>query len=103
MALAWQRNPAELGTVDDANFYQLLAESTMQLLGLATLLWPARARLARHSRTWIWVLAGAAVVSVVTSILVYLFVSTGWSAVLSFGGTAAQAFILLQVMNDPSV
>jgi len=40
IALAWTRSPRGVGSSDDANFYQLIAGSLIQLLSLATLLYP---------------------------------------------------------------
>ncbi|KFY90774.1 hypothetical protein V498_05837 [Pseudogymnoascus sp. VKM F-4517 (FW-2822)] len=59
-ALAWTHTTASVGTINDANFYQLLSNTVMQLLGLFTLVWPTvfDARLATMAWFWTWILGG---------------------------------------------
>ncbi|KAK0707141.1 hypothetical protein B0T26DRAFT_680702 [Lasiosphaeria miniovina] len=92
--------PGEPGRYDDAEFWQLVAGGAMQLLGLFTMLWPdVMAGGGGEPRRWTWILAVASALSVVGSMLLYLLVSPGWSSLVSFLGSAAQVFILLQLVN----
>ncbi|KAK3360909.1 hypothetical protein B0T24DRAFT_539755, partial [Lasiosphaeria ovina] len=92
--------PGELGRYDDAEFWQLVAGGAMQLLGLFTMLWPnVMAGGGGEPRRWTWILAAVSALSVVVSMLLYLLVSPGWSSLVSFLGSAAQVFILLQLVN----
>ncbi|KAI9795316.1 MAG: hypothetical protein M1833_007228 [Piccolia ochrophora] len=50
-ALAWSHASPEVGAANDAEFYQLVSTTTMQVLGIITLIWPTvfHAHLARLS------------------------------------------------------
>jgi flagellar biosynthesis protein FlhB len=98
-ALAWTHTTASVGTIDDANFYQLLSNTAMQLLGLLTLIWPTvfDARLATMAWFWTWILGGVSVCCTAVAVPVYLWLPTGWSGILSFSGSVAQALVVLQL------
>jgi hypothetical protein len=99
-AIAWTHTTPSIGTIDDANFYQLLSSAVMQLLGLPTLVWPTvfHVQLAKMTWFWTWILAGASACCTVVAVLVYLWLPTGWSGILSFSGGAAQALVVLQLV-----
>ena len=99
-ALAWTSSSPQIGTHHDANFYQLISSSIIQLLGLLTLIWPTivHTRLANLAWFWTWVLASASALLTVLSVPFYLLLPTGWSGLLSFGGSVAQVLVLLQLM-----
>lgn len=100
-ALAWYNSPPQNGTPHDANFYQLISSNIMQLLGLFLMIWPtaAHTKLAQFARVWTWVLAGASACFTAMAVPLYLCLPTGWSALLSFGGSIAQVLILLQLRH----
>jgi hypothetical protein len=93
-ALAWYNSTPQIGASHDANFYQLISSSVMQLLGLLTLIWPtvAHTRLAKLAWFWTWVLANTSACFTTLAILLCLLLPTGWSALLSFSGSLAQVF-----------
>ncbi|KAL2201939.1 hypothetical protein CC79DRAFT_1338617 [Sarocladium strictum] len=94
-------SPPEPGTTTDSDFWQLVAGSVMQYLSLATLLWPGvvQSKLPRLSGVYTWLLASISAIAVLTSIVLFRFVSSRWSIVVSFAGNAAQVLILLQLMS----
>jgi hypothetical protein len=101
VALAWKHSPSRVGTVDDANFYQLIASSLIQFLGLATLLWPTLfySRFSGYTLLWIWALAVFSGTCTLLSIPFYVLLPVAWSMVVAFGGMIAQALIILQVIE----
>ncbi|KAJ6440774.1 key lime pathogenicity protein [Purpureocillium lavendulum] len=100
-------SPPGPGTTTDSDFWQLVAGSAMQALSLATLLWPGasaaaqgnKVLLPRLSGVYTWLLAATSAGSLPMSIVLYLLVSARWSVAASFAGNAAQALILLQLVN----
>jgi hypothetical protein len=101
MGLAWTHSPWQVGTVDDANFYQLLAGSLIQLLSLATLLWPTlfHSRFSEHTWLWVWALAVFSGACTIMSIPLFVFLPVAWSMVVAFSGMIAQALIALQIVQ----
>ncbi|EPE37130.1 hypothetical protein GLAREA_09293 [Glarea lozoyensis ATCC 20868] len=101
IALAWTRSPQEVGASNDANFYQLIAGSLIQLLSLATLLYPTlfHSKFQGHSWLWTWILALFSVACTILSVLIYVFLPVAWSMVVAFGGMTAQALITLQIVH----
>jgi hypothetical protein len=99
-ALAWYNSSPEIGTLHDPNFYQLISGSIMQLLGLVTLIWPMifHSRLASLTWFWTWILAGSSACMTVLAMALFLVVPTGWSALISFGGSVAQVLVILQLV-----
>ncbi|KAI3317225.1 hypothetical protein HD806DRAFT_515805 [Xylariaceae sp. AK1471] len=100
-ALAWIHSDPNVGTVGDANFYQLVAGSVVQLLGLGTMIYPTvfHSRLARTPWFWTWFLATVSLTCTVLSIPFYVLFPTAWSMVIAFTGTVAQPLILLQIIQ----
>jgi hypothetical protein len=89
-----------VGTIGDANFYQLVAGSIVQLLGLGTMIYPTvfHSKQDGPSWFWTWVLATISLICTVLSIPFYILFPTAWSMVVSFAGTVAQPLILLQII-----
>lgn len=103
-ALAWSHAPSKAGTVDDADFFSLIATSALQILSTVTLIWPTvfNSGLARLSWVWTWVLAISSVCCTGVAIPLYLFVPTSWSSLVSFGSCVAQALVTLQLVHGIS-
>lgn len=101
-AMAWTHAMPQVGTHTDAEFYQQLSGSSMQLLSLATLIWPTifSTRLARLNWTFAWCLAGASATCSVAAVPLYIVAPTAWSAVVAFGGAVAQALVVLQLVHS---
>ncbi|KAF2815632.1 uncharacterized protein BDZ99DRAFT_565590 [Mytilinidion resinicola] len=102
-AMAWMHTtpgPSPRPTAD-ANFYQLLSNSAMQLISLLTLVWPLmfHDELARMSWVWTWVLAGTSACLTIAAVLTYVWLSMQWSGLLSFAGGVAQALVVLQMVR----
>lgn len=90
-----------MGASDDANFYQLIASSLIQLLSLATLLYPTlfHSKFSGHPWLWTWILAVFSVACTILSVLLYVFLPVAWSMTVAFGGMTAQALITLQIVH----
>lgn len=103
-ALAWSHALPKVGTVRDADFYQLVSTSAMQVLGIITLVWPTlyHARLARLSWIWTWILAIVSTGCTLAALSLYALLPTSWSALFSFGGSVAQALVTLQLVYSIS-
>lgn len=101
-AMAFTRAHPTPGTFEDAEFYQQLSNSLMQLLGLATLVWPTvfQARLAQHPWIFTWLLAGVSAICSVVAVSLYVLAPAGWSGVIAFGGAVAQALVTLQLIRE---
>ena len=101
IALAWTHSPRQVGTTADANFYQSIAGSLIQLLSLATLLWPTlfHSTFSGRSWFWTWILAVFSGVCTILSVPLYVFLPNAWSMAISFGGMIAQALIVLQIVH----
>lgn len=100
-ALAWKYDPNRKGDLEDSQLYQTIAGNMMQLLGLVMFVWPtwSHPRLSRLNWVWIWLLAGFSAVCALSSIALYVTVSSTWSFVIAFAGVLAQAIVQLQVIN----
>ncbi|KAF7508415.1 hypothetical protein GJ744_009268 [Endocarpon pusillum] len=100
-ALAWSHASRQVGNAKDAEFYQLVSSSAMQLLGVVTLIWPTvfHARLGRLSWVLTWILAGSGACFTLLAVPLYLLLPTSWSALSSFGGSVALALVLLQLVH----
>lgn len=101
MGLAWICSDQQKGTPNDPDFYQLIAGSILQVLGLATLVYPTifHIRLARYSWLLIWILVAISAACTLSSIALYLLVPTAWSMVAAFSGVVAQLLIMLQIVH----
>ncbi|EHK22177.1 uncharacterized protein TRIVIDRAFT_221460 [Trichoderma virens Gv29-8] len=102
-ALAWTHGTTVRGTSGDSDFYQAIAGSLLQMLGIVTFIWPtlSHPRLSLLSWFWIWIAAGFSVLCALSSVLLYLYLpSTTWSFIIAFSGAVAQAVVQLQVINS---
>lgn len=101
VALAWSKGDSDHGTAADSDFFQTVAGSLMQLLGLITFIWPTLSHPRLVGQTWwlVWILAVFSAFCAVLSSILYLFVATPWSFAVGFAGSIAQAVVQLQVIN----
>ncbi|EPE28731.1 hypothetical protein GLAREA_09852 [Glarea lozoyensis ATCC 20868] len=101
ISLAWLHTSLDIGSSADANFYQLISNSMIQLLSLATLLSPTLfySKFSGYAWYWTWFLAVLSFVCTVLSLVLYCFVPVAWSMLIAFCGTVAQALILLQIVH----
>ena len=83
--------------MSDADFWLLLQSSVMQLLGLFTPMLPVYRRPSKYAWVWTWVLVAAGSCCAIIVVPLYVIAPTIWSALLSFFGSAGQAFMLLQL------
>ena len=92
--------PLSPGSSINATFYQLLSVDVLQILSVVTLLWPTvfHARLSRMAWFWTWALAGITTICAVLSVVLYLFVSVGWSGLLGFLGEASMCVVSLMLI-----
>lgn len=100
-ALAWSHGSRQPGNSTDADFFQSIAGSLLQLLGLLTFIWPtlSHPRLVGHSWWYTWILAVSSAICAVLCIPLYLVVPSTWSFAVGFTGAIAQAVVQLQVIN----
>ena len=77
-ALAWRYDSNRRGSIRDSEFYQIIAGSTMQLLGLVTFVWPtlSHPRLSNLTWIWIWNLAGFSAICALLNIVFYVTMSS---------------------------
>jgi hypothetical protein len=94
---AWQRSPDLAGSTADADFWLLLQSSAMQLLGLFTAVYPLWASIKTASWRWMQILIILGCACALAAVPIYVRLPTMWSAVVSFLGTAAQAYMTLQL------
>ena len=101
-ALAWKHGSSESGSTTNPDFYQVVAGSIMQLLGLLTFIWPtlSHPRLSQLAWFWIWILAAFSALCAMLSIPLFLAVSSTWSFVIAFAGVLGQAIVQLQVITS---
>ncbi|KAF2630117.1 hypothetical protein BU25DRAFT_265852 [Macroventuria anomochaeta] len=87
-ALAWSHGSRESGTSKDSDFFQTIAGSALQLLGLVTFIWPTLPHPRLVGQTWwfIWILAIFSAICAVLSISLYLVVPSTWSFAIGFAG-----------------
>jgi hypothetical protein len=97
---AWEYSPHEPGTVKDADFWFLLQGSSMQLLGIAAIIFSLTqsSTLPKQPRTWTLTFVVTSSGSTVAPILLYLYAPTEWSSMLAFAGSAMQALVILQMV-----
>jgi hypothetical protein len=98
--LAYTHSAHQVGSASDADFYQLISGSSVQLLSILVLVIPtfSNARLVPMAWFWTWVLAGASTLCAIVAIPLYLYVHTEWSAMVSFIGSVVQGFVTLQLI-----
>lgn len=96
---ATMRSTTSLGSSRDPDFWTLLQSACMQLLGIFTAIYPIRRLplVAASAQTWAYLFAALGVGTTAFAIPAYIYASVFWSSVLSFLGSAAQAFLVLQL------
>ncbi|RFU30321.1 hypothetical protein B7463_g5999, partial [Scytalidium lignicola] len=96
-AIAWKQSPHLAGRRSDADFWFLIQNSILQVVGLLTIVASllTRSRLPRQPWFWTWGFVGMSSACALAAIPLYLVVPTEWSATVSFAGSAAQAFVVL--------
>lgn len=99
-ALAWTHSNHQVGTAADADFYSLISNVAMQLLGLLAMMISviSNRHLANETWFWTWILASFSAGCAGIAIPLYLIVPTEWSAAISFAGAVAQVFVTLQLL-----
>jgi hypothetical protein len=85
------------GSTSDVDFWLLIQNSIMQILGIFTAMFPMYGRSTAHA--WIWAQIFTAVGSccAIAAVPLYIYVPTIWSASVSSIGSASQGFIALQL------
>lgn len=101
LMLGYNASPEAAGTTADADFWFMLSNSTMSIIGLLVTVLPLW-HTVWLSEAWVLTLCCilVATISVILSIALYLLVptGTGWSSVMGFIGSAAQALMTLELM-----
>jgi hypothetical protein len=97
--LAFMQSSHSKGRTQDADFYQAISGSAMQLLGILILMIPTvyNTRLVKMAWFWTWVMAAISTICAVASPLLYVYVPTEWSVLVSFVGSSFQCFVTLQL------
>ena len=99
-ALVWYHSPHQVGALQDADFYQMLTNTTMQLRSVVTVVVPTlyNNRLIKQAWFCTWILAACSTFCAIVAVPLYLVVPTEWSFTVSFAGSVAQAFVTLQLV-----
>jgi hypothetical protein len=94
---AWRNAEATPGSTTDADFWLILQNAMLQILGVCTAMLPIYKRF--QGAAWHWARAFSIICCfcAISSIPIYLYMPTMWSALLSFFGSAAQAYLALQL------
>ena len=99
MALGWRSSPHIRGSPADADFWFLLQNCAMILLGLIIMILPTfqAPTLPRLAKKTLWIWIGLATVCVVVAPITYLYLPTEWSQCLIMISGAIQIFVTLQL------
>ncbi|KAI2624879.1 hypothetical protein GGR54DRAFT_637779 [Hypoxylon sp. NC1633] len=99
MGIAFSRSPSEAGTTEDADFYLLIQNTMIQVLGLVTAVGTVYRRSHENAIAWICALSLTAIgiICAVVSVPLYLCKPTFWSAFTSFSASATQAGVTLEI------
>jgi hypothetical protein len=97
LILGWQRSSGEPGTTADTDFYLLIQNSIMQLLGIFTAIYPLRRGLKATAFRWAQFFAVCGVACAFGSVPMYLYLPTMWSSLVSFFGAVGQAMTTLEL------
>jgi hypothetical protein len=100
ICIGWQYSPHQPGNKRDADFYFLLQGTIMQVMGVLTVGIPLfrGPPLPKEPWIWTWSFLGVSFLLSMLAIPAYLRMPTEWSALLAFLGSAAQGFVILQLM-----
>lgn len=95
----WSYSEPEVGKLRDADFWWLLQNTLNQILALITLAVPIYqgSKLPFQSWFWTWCFILLASVATVLAPVLYLLLPVAYSGILSFVGSACQAFVVLQL------
>jgi hypothetical protein len=105
--LAWSHSDGTIGAPSDMDFWLLIQNSIMQLLGIFLAVYSLKGNGIVAFRVWRWAvlfcIAGSACSC--ASIAMYLTMPTFWSGFVSFCGTASQIWtvVILGIVTNPSV
>lgn len=94
--------PSGKGSVQQLDFWVLVSNSSITLLGIITAMYPYRDFWVGVSsvRRWAQAFAVVGLLLVPASFVVYLYWSVRWSVVAVFCGLAIQAVMALQLVED---
>ncbi|KAK1756516.1 hypothetical protein QBC47DRAFT_380094 [Echria macrotheca] len=96
--LAWGDLAQTQGSSIDADFYLLILNSIMCVLGISTAVVPLLRRPLSSAYTrWAQVSSVLGVLAVVGSLVMYLYLPMSWSALLAFFAQACQSVVTLQL------
>lgn len=98
-AYVWQlpSNTNTKGSTDDVDFYLLIQNSAMTILGIFTATYPTFWREVSLARRCAWGLAILGCLCAFAAVALYLCFPTMWSAVASFFGAAIQIYMVFQL------
>ncbi|KAI0881816.1 uncharacterized protein GGS22DRAFT_56952 [Annulohypoxylon maeteangense] len=106
MGIAWMKSTSTSGSTGDSDFWTLIQSSMMQILGLALAVCNIPRKSTERSTAWTCalILTCFGIVCALASIPTYLYLSTMWSNLLSYGATIAQTIVMLELtlMTDHS-
>jgi hypothetical protein len=97
MGLAWGNATNFPGSWADADIWLLFHTSAMQLHGLFTAIFPVYDGSATSVGRWTWTFAAMGTICAIGAIPIYLLVATIWGFLISFLGSIAQAYAVLQL------
>ena len=90
-------SPPTPGSTSEANFWQQISNTIIQLAGFLTMLLPIYRETAAKQWVGTWVLTVLGILSALIAIPLYLFVPVLWSAFFSWLASAAQLLVVLQI------
>jgi uncharacterized membrane protein YhaH (DUF805 family) len=99
--MGWSLSQIEAGSIDDADFWWLVASTTFQLLALTTFAISMAGLRPKHSlgRRWVWIYLAAGLAFTTIPIPLYLWVSVRYSSATAFLGNVVAAFVHIQMSS----
>ncbi|KAI1462707.1 hypothetical protein F4805DRAFT_6519 [Annulohypoxylon moriforme] len=99
VGMAWTRATNTPGSTNDSDFWWLVQNSMMQILGLILAVCNIPQKSAEKSAAWICalLLTCFGILCTVAAIPAYLYLPTMWSSLLSSGATIAQIVVMLEL------
>jgi hypothetical protein len=99
LGFAWSYAQDTAGTSADMDFWFLIQNSIMQLLGIFMAIYPISKSKKPSKKPWYWALLFTilGVACSVGSLPMYLYLPKFWSGFISFAGTVAQVSIYVQL------
>ncbi|KAE8368434.1 hypothetical protein BDV27DRAFT_122323 [Aspergillus caelatus] len=88
------------GRATDSDFYQLIASTILQSLGIGTSIWPIinDLRPTRYLLLKCWIYTGLSVFLTIAAVPLYVLVPVSWSGISNFVGTCMLSFVQLELM-----